>query len=1364
MRLTRVFLKRPTLVFVLIALTLIAAVMALRSLVVQQTPNSGLPNISVSVAYSGASTTELVTEIAQPIEDQLAGTPYLDHIDTTIQTGQVNISASFAVQSTDTENIANVEKAIQAAERSLPSTITAPTIRVADPSEPTVVSLALVSSKYPESVLASIANNSIVPAIEQLPGISNVNVTGTTQPAFLVTVDPSLLAANNLTLTDVVSSISPNNLRAPGGIVYQPGHETQLDVRGDLPNPQAVANLPIHVAYAGTSGAAATGTSGGAGGASGAGAGGAGGAGAGGGGSTGGSSAGGGGGVGGTAGGAVGSSGAATSAGAGAGASSSAATGTAAGGAAGSAAVTPGGLGRPSATVPPARLNTSLRSATVAAGSATIPPAAAAAPGQAQYGTSSGGASSAAGAGGAGGAGTSGSTAGTGAATTGGAGATGGGTSSGTGGTSGTAGRPSTITSTAGTTGSGSAGSTGATGGTAGSTGGATGSSSSSGGAYAAGASTSTTTQTLSTTQNASASVPIDQPVAPTTVNSNSSAVTASGTGGALPSTSSSSYGSGAGTATSPFVGALGEWAVPTADKRISDVATVVNGTAVQRVFSSQNGRPGVTLLVQKATQASEVTVADEVLKAIPSLKAQFPGVDFQVAHVQATYTEQQVVGVEHTLIEGIILTGIVMLFFLGSWRNAIVVMIAIPTSLGVTLFVMKMMNLTLDTISLMAMTLVIGILIDDSTVVLENIERHRAMGEEPPDAALNGRSEIGLAAIVLTTVDVIVFLPIAFVGGQVGQLLTEFAIVVVVATLTSLFVSFTITPSLAGLWSMKSRWRPWAPIRWFERRFDGLRSHYTKRWLPAVMARPWPLVIGAAIACVLAYALVPTGLIGEEFMPPQNQGIVTVQVTFPPGHPLAQTNAAMQRMEATVRDAIPAKTLQYETTIAGAYSAAFGGFVQEGNVGQISVYLYDPKQTTPTVNVLEQKLTSLVPGASVTVTASTGLGGSAQQPIDELVSTTDGSDPTPYATKALQILRQTPGAIGAQDSATNAAPQMEVEFDRARLQALDVSDGAAAQAVEASFGGAVASQIETPDRGLTNIEVIYPQSAQTSLADVMAIPLRTESGGIVRLGDVATMKYAPAPLLITRENRATVVHVSANVAPGANLSDTTKQFLKRLRAAKLPKSVKIHPAAQGQQDLMGQALLTLGGSLAISIVLVFLVIVALYNSYRTPFVTLFAIPVASIGAFGALWITRQTLNLYSLIGIILLVGLVTKNGILLVDFADIVRERDHKSREEGMKQAAATRFRPIIMTTLAMVAGMFPLALGLEPGGGQRASLAIVVIGGLLSSLVLTLFIVPVMYVWIAPKQLRSETKFADEQPKNPPPQPQGGSAPQPA
>jgi multidrug efflux pump subunit AcrB len=310
---------------------------------------------------------------------------------------------------------------------------------------------------------------------------------------------------------------------------------------------------------------------------------------------------------------------------------------------------------------------------------------------------------------------------------------------------------------------------------------------------------------------------------------------------------------------------------------------------------------------------------------------------------------------------------------------------------------------------------------------------------------------------------------------------------------------------------------------------------------------------------------------------------------------------------------------------------------------------------------------------------------------------------------------------------------------------------------VEAAFGGDVASTIETADRGLTDIEVMYPRTDQTSLETVLAIPLRSENGGIVRLGDVAYLRSVPAPLIITRQNRAQVVHITANVAPGYELSNVTNSFQKQVAALHLAKTVTIKPAAQGQQDLMGQALGALLSSLAISIALVFLLIVALYNSYRTPFVTLFAIPVAVIGALGALWITHNTLNLYSLLGMILLVGLVTKNGILLVDYADTVRIREGKSREDGIREAASTRFRPIIMTTLAMVAGMLPLALGLEPGTSTRASLAIVVIGGLLSSLVLTLFIVPIMYRWIAPKQLKEETHLSSDQPH-------GGGQPAPA
>jgi HAE1 family hydrophobic/amphiphilic exporter-1 len=1275
MNLTRAFLKRSTLTFVFVALTLLAGVFSLRTLVVQQQPNTGQPTINVQVSYSGASTTDLQTEVAEPIEDQIAGAPYLDHIDTTIETGSVSISAAFALTSTDTENIANVEKALQAAQRQLPTAIQAPTIRVADPSEPNVITLSLVSKKYSQTALGALANNQIVPAIEQFPGISQASVNGTTQAAFEVLVNPNLLAADNLTVTDVVNAIEPNNVRAPGGIIYQPGRETQIDVRGDIFDPQSVANLPIHVAYAGTS--ASTTATGGSG----------------------------------TTGGA-GASGSSSSSGASTGGASAGGGSSAGGAASGTATSGTGAAGVSASTVMPP---SSTSEGSASTGSAST--------GSASTGAASPAPSAAAG--------TSGESA-----------------TTGTSGTSAATGSAST-TSTGKTASSASTATTGTNGVFA--------------GGVTPSTSTSGTTSSTSESSSSAANLPIDTPVNVSSVSSttNSGSSTSPGTisqeASNLPSASSSEYGTGAGTSMSPFLGILNPWAVPSADKRISDVAQVLAGSVTQRVYASLNGQSGVALQVQKAATASEVAVAKEVAAGLPALRAQFPGIDFEVAHDQSIFTEQQLESVEHTLIEGIVLTAVVMLFFLKSWRNAVVVMIAIPTSLGVTLFAMKLMNLTLDTISLMAMTLVIGILIDDSTVVLENIERHRSLGEEPADAALNGRSEIGLAAIVITMVDVVVFLPIAFASGQVGALLSEFAIVVTVATLTSLFVSFTVTPVLAGLWSMKSTWRPWPIIRWFDDRFEKLRGGYTERWLPAAMRTPWPIVIVSVVLCLLAFLLVPSGWVGEEYQPAQDQGILYAQVTLPPGHPLSQTRQLMSELEAKVRQTITGPDFQSEQTIAGGYSAEFGGFVQEGNVGQISIYL-STNHKTPTatyVTQLKSVLGKLTPPNSLSVVQATQQGGGVQQPIDELVGTTNGSDPTQYAAKVYQALQATPGAIGAQDSATNAAPQVEVDFDRVKLQSLDVSVGTAAAAVEAAFGGDEATQIETPQNGLTEILVEYPVPYQNSLAALLNIPLRSQDANadIVRLGDVAHLYWAPAPLILTRENRQQVVHVSANVAGGYNLSDVTKSFQQHVKSLHLPKTVTVHPAAQGQQDLMNQALTTLGSSLVISFLLVFLMIVALYNSYRTPFVTLFAIPLATIGAFGALWITRQTLNLYSLIGMVLLVGLVTKNGILLVDYADTVRAREGRTREEGMREAATTRFRPIMMTTIAMVAGMLPLALGLEPGGQSRASLAIVVIGGLLSSLVLTLFIVPIMYSWLAPKTLKQETQFAGEaRPPEPP------------
>ena len=338
-------------------------------------------------------------------------------------------------------------------------------------------------------------------------------------------------------------------------------------------------------------------------------------------------------------------------------------------------------------------------------------------------------------------------------------------------------------------------------------------------------------------------------------------------------------------------------------------------------------------------------------------------------------------------------------------------------------------------------------------------------------------------------------------------------------------------------------------------------------------------------------------------------------------------------------------------------------------------------------------------------------------------------------AQKVLALLQHVPGATSVNSSGTQLAPEVSVNFDRAKAQALNVDIGNAAIAAGAAFGGDVATQFETT-AGLEQVQVIYPLVFQHELDSLRAIPIRANNGSIVHLGDFTSFESTPTSPLVTRTNRNTVIHIDANIGPGTSLSNIQNSFFQRLPSLHLPPNIQVMPAPLGQQDFMQQTLVGLGSGLVLSVILVFLLMVALYNSYLSPFIILFSVPVAAVGALSALWLTHETLNLFSLIGTILLVGIATKNGILLVDYANTLRVRG-LDKLDAIKESAYTRFRPIVMTSFSVVAGNFPLALALEPGSQQRASLGTVVIGGVCSSLVLTLLIVPVIYLWVSPREL---------------------------
>ena len=1032
MNLTRLFVGRPTLAIVLIALVSIVGVYSSASLIRQQFPTVDLPVVSVEFSYIGASSTEMRDAIVRPIEDAIAGAPDLDYVNSTIQQGQAIIGATFSLGSDKNTDLIEIQRRVQSALSELPTDVRSPIIATFDPSQSVVTTLVVSSTTLPEYRLASTVTNDVVPAIEQVDGVSTVQPQGAVTPALVVTVDPLRLSSAGATLNDVINAVGENNSRTPGGYATSNGKETAIDVRGDIQTADSISGLLLP-----------------------------------------------------------------------------------------------------------------------------------------------------------------------------------------------------------------------------------------------------------------------------------------SGTAAAAPQTA--------------------PWTTSTRLLHVSDVASVAAGYEPPRSYAFYHATPAITLNILKATGASEVTASQAVLAALPGLHRQFPQLTFTVSNVQSVFTQQQLAGVVRALLEGIILTALVMIFFLRSWRNAVVVMIAIPISLGITFGAMKLANFTIDVISLLAMTLIIGILVDDSIVVLENTERHRDLGEAPAAAAIRGRTEIGLAAIVITLVDVVVFLPIAFLPGTIGKFLNEFGIVVVVATLSSLVVSFTITPALAGNWSLFSTWRAPGFIDAFTRGFDRLRSWYVHRALRWGLRHPALVVTFCILSVVGSAALLRIGAVGFEFVPTVDRGQLAIQLTFPPGTAVETTRDLTLRAERYL-DGI-GDDLDNETAIAGGTVSPFGGVVSEGSVAQINVNLRDARKhsTEYWTEQFRSKLARIVPSATVLVIPATGTTGGVQQPIDYVVQATGNADPSDAAKRVAALLASIPGAANINDGAANLSPQVEIDFDRDAARALNVGINTASAAIRAAFGGDTVTQYISPD-GLQDVEVIYPSENRRRLEELKDIAIRNTSGAIVHIGDFATVRSEPAPAIITRQNRRTIVTIGANVAPGYAQSGVTNVFEARLPSLRLPPEITVGANAGGTQQNLSDTVHGIAFALVLAFTLVYLLMVALFNSYRSPAIILFAVPLAVVGALGSLAITHQTLNLFSMIGTVLLIGLVSKNGILLVDFANRAREAG-RDRIAAITEAAEVRFRPIIMTTLSMISGMLPIALAVDPGSDSRRALGVVVIGGLSSSLVLTLLLVPIIYVRLAPK-----------------------------
>jgi HAE1 family hydrophobic/amphiphilic exporter-1 len=814
----------------------------------------------------------------------------------------------------------------------------------------------------------------------------------------------------------------------------------------------------------------------------------------------------------------------------------------------------------------------------------------------------------------------------------------------------------------------------------------------------------------------------------------------------------------------------------------LRDVATVGEGYKKQTQLQRLNGRDAVGLSIVKQSDANALQVADDVRKALAKLQPLLPG-DAQIVITNDTsvFTRASLDAIQHDLLLSVLLVGAVMLLFLHAWRHTLIVLLAIPTSLISTFLVMYALGFSLNIMSLMALALMIGILVDDSIVVLENIHRHLQLGENPFTAALNGRGEIGMAAIAITLADVVVYTPVAFVSGTLGQLFRQYGLTIVAATLFSLLISFTLTPMLASRW-LKHEEAGTGPLprfgRWWDERFDRL-GRLVARTVPTAVRARW-LILGLSLAVVVAVgALVPLNVIGTEYAPQEDDNNFSVMLQTPPGTSLSATNAAAQQMEAFLQQLPEA---QYVFTSVSGGSTGFGP-ARGGGRANFSVQLTPKQQRSRSVFEVMDQVRAVgrrIPGVQVTANINSplggggGFGGTGTNSINLQLAGPDLDTLNKVSDQVLAALSTVDGLTDVRNTSDAATPELHVTLDRARMAQLNVTSQQVATALRTAISGTVVTPLRPDGQSQEDITVIATDADRLNLTNLAAIPVGGATGnataaagttptatttttanpaGTVTLGQIATVGPGSGPVQIQRVDRNRTMTLTGT-ATGRSLGDVARDVQSALKRVELPAGYTVQIRGGVQQ--LQQSFATLGQALILSIVLEYMLLVALYESWFYPIVLILGVPLGIVGALLGLLVTQNTLNIFSIIGLIMAVGLVAKTGILLVDFTNTLRKRG-MDRTEALAEAARVRLRPILMTTATMCLGMLPLALKLEPGAESRAPMAVVVIGGLLSSTFLAVLVTPSLYVLLDDLQTKLTRKKQPEQVLEPLPVPVG-------
>lgn len=771
----------------------------------------------------------------------------------------------------------------------------------------------------------------------------------------------------------------------------------------------------------------------------------------------------------------------------------------------------------------------------------------------------------------------------------------------------------------------------------------------------------------------------------------------------------------------------------------LTEIATVKEQDSRATRYSRANGQDAVSLTVYKNSDANLVNTVNAALTQLKTLESEYPDYHFAVVTNAAQYVDNSLHNTFGTLVEGLCTTGLVLYLFLRGWRSTAAVMIAIPTSLIATFFAMYIAGFTFNMMSLMGMALCVGILVDDSIVVLENIHRHLHMGKPAAQAAEEGRTEIGMAAIAITLCDVVVFMPIAFMTGMTGQFFRQFGMTIVFATLFSLFVSFSLTPMLASRFYRDGLTEPQGKLWEFMNKLENgaiARYEAALRWCLFNGKKVVAVVLVIFVATVL---LIPTGLIGAEYMPRTDEGSFRVYIELPVGQNIDQTDAVLARLE------------QYILSLPEVTNCLSSAGTPAGNNGSITVQLVDRKdrqrsvwQVTDAVRAFAgSQLKGIVVRVSETqssvagVSGGSGVGGGPSNTPVQLELLGANMDHLVAASNRVQaLLGQIRGVKDIRSSYTEGMPELQLKVDREKLKFYNTSVAAVSNVFAAAIAGEKAGVLANDpnnDGQDTDIMVRLKGSDGFKASDIRSIPVEAGNHRVF-FGDIAQIKDDVGPVLLRRVDKQRAISLQANLTDRP-LGEVLEEIRGKLTDDQLGPDVTYR--FTGQADNMQDTFSEMLQALALSLVLVYMLLAVLYESLMTPFIRMFSLPLGLIGSLILLAVTRNTINLYSLIGILVMDGLVAKNGTLLLDYTLTLMERGMSARE-ALIEAGKTRLKPIFMTTLTMVVGMLPTALAMTEGAETRVSMAWVLIGGLLSSTFFTLIIIPIIFLYFEQHPIR--------------------------